>query len=294
MDWREKSSLVAILPLCFFFSSSPSPLSQVFFSFVLIMYRVEKTMNGLHSAIVVCAESREAALKAARQVLFDRPVSWWVQDGRKAGKAIVVPITCKDEPIPEVQVRRHAAARIEYMAYAKPEEGDDEGGSPFDVVHSEGHVYRMLGMFYAANDAKAYEVARERFGDALWALRAFEPLYTPSQANKRKRKTVDYTQPVVAQAEDVRKLEESVEAGERELKRLHTEIVLLKAKANETQQRVTTQIQSLERADAKAFRALGKFKLDMHPLNRQGPLQLPAAAAAAAAAAVAVPAEAEE
>jgi hypothetical protein len=130
------------------------------------MYRVEKRVVDFQSAILVCAESREAALAAAHQVSFDTSVSWHVPGDRDKGKKELVPLTCADEPVPVVQVRQHAAARIEYIAYAKPPAPDAVAANnaqpvangPLDVQHRDGHRYRMLGVFYAADDAKAYEV----------------------------------------------------------------------------------------------------------------------------------------
>jgi hypothetical protein len=116
------------------------------------MYRVEKQVDGRHAAMMVCAESREAALTAARQLMFDKASVWGPPDE-------VVPLVCAEEPVPVVQVRQHAAARIEYLAYAKPpDDAAAEVNGPLDVQHLGGHRYRMLGMFYAANDTKAYEV----------------------------------------------------------------------------------------------------------------------------------------
>jgi hypothetical protein len=119
-----------------------------------------------------------------------------------------------------------------------------------------------------------HQVARERFGDALWAVRACEPLYTASQTHKRKRKTVDFAAPVLANADDVREREARVTRDARKLGRIRRAIGELEAKAKRAKQRMARDIPLLVHDDQAAYKALRKFDLDLEKLKPPAPVPL--------------------
>jgi hypothetical protein len=119
-------------------------------------------------------------------------------------------------------------------------------------------------------------VARERFGDALWAVRACEPLYTTNQIKNRKRKTIDVAAPALASAYQASLVRDIVAQNQLRVNRIRSEISRLQAELNQATSLYGPERVIIWKHSGHAAKALCKFGLDLSKLEP------PAAAAAVA------------